>query len=85
MTNIAALPISIPTSAVLGYFMDKRHSKNSVSYQKRLRIQAFETLEAFKMYYTIGMSYVSSLLSDSLINYYYSCTSHVCYHTCEYY
>ena len=50
--------------------MDKKnHSGNAVSYPKILRIQAFESLDAFKMYYAIGAS-VSSLhrvSTDSLI------------------
>ena len=45
------------------------HSRSTVSYPKSLRIQVFESLEAFKMYYAIGVS-VSSLhreSTDSLI------------------
>ena len=34
----------------------KDHSENTVSYPKSLRIQAFESLDAFKMYYAIGAS-----------------------------
>ena len=41
-------------------FQVEDHSRNSVSYLKSLRILALESLEAFKMYYTIGAS-VSSL------------------------
>ena len=60
--EITVLPISIPDSI-------KDHSRNSVSYPKSLRIQAFKTLESFKMYYAIGAS-ISSLhreSTDSLI------------------
>ena len=40
--------------------MDKKnHSRNTVSCPKSLRIQAFESLEAFKMYYAIGASVLS--------------------------
>ena len=41
------------------------HSRNTVSYLKGLRIQAFESLEALKMYYAIGAS-VSSLHRESI-------------------
>ena len=52
--------------------MDEDHSRNTVRYQKSLRIQAFESLDGFKMYYMILMigTSVSSLhreSSDSLI------------------
>ena len=42
--------------------MDKNHSRNTVSYMyiKSLRNEAFESLEALTMYYTMGAS-VSSL------------------------
>ena len=62
--------ISKPDSnvlAALGYTLwIKGHSINTVSYPKSLRIQAFESLEAFKMYYAIGTS-VSSLHRESII------------------
>ena len=45
----------------------KDHSRNTVSYPKSLRIQAFESLEAFKMYYVIGAS-VSSLHRESTVS-----------------
>ena len=47
----------------------KDHSRNTVSYPKSLRIQAFESLDGYKMYYATGAS-VSSLhraSTDSLI------------------
>ena len=59
----------IPHSDGPFYFMDKRplqkHSKRS----KSLKIQAFERLEAFKMYYAIGASESSQHResTDSLI------------------
>ena len=50
--------------ATLGYFMDKLPLQK---HSKCLRIQAFESLESFKMwYYAIGES-VSSLHRESLI------------------
>ena len=42
----------------------KDHSRNTVSYPTSLRIQAFDSLDALKMYYTIGAS-VSSLHRES--------------------
>ena len=54
--------------AMLGYFMDKR------PVQKHSRIQAFERLEAFKVYYAISVS-MSSLhreSTDSLTLYLYT-------------
>ena len=70
--KITVFPISIPDCGRLfrrcwDTFWIKDHSRNTVSYQ--LKIQAFESLEGFKMYYVIGAS-VSSLHSgstDSLI------------------
>ena len=50
--------------------MDKRPLQKHSKLSKKPRIQAFESLEAFKMYYAIGAS-VSSLhreSTDSLIN-----------------
>ena len=45
---------------MLGYTV-KDHSRNTVSALKTLRIYigAFECLEAFKMYYAIGVSVLS--------------------------
>ena len=37
----------------------KDHPRNRVSYNTSLRIQAFESLEAFKTYYAIGASIYS--------------------------
>ena len=63
--EITVLPISIADSYGPLYLRRdtlwmKDHSRNTVSYSKGLRIQAFESLEAFRMYYAIGVS-VSSL------------------------
>ena len=60
-----------------GTLWTKDHSRNTVSYLKGLRVQAFESLEAFKMYYAIGAS-VSSLhreSTDSLISFVVNITS----------
>ena len=67
--EIAVLPISIADSYGPLYLRwdtlwMKDHSRNTVSYSKGLRIQAFESLEAFRMYYAIGAS-VSSLHRES--------------------
>ena len=67
--EIAVLPISIADSYGPLYLCwdtlwMKDHSRNTVSYSKGLRIQAFESLEAFRMYYAIGAS-VSSLHRES--------------------
>ena len=46
-----------PYLTLTGHSSDARikdHSRNTVSYPKSLRIQAFESLEDFKMYYAIG-------------------------------
>ena len=64
--EIAFVPISIPDCDGLrwGTSLIKDHSRNTVCYPKSLRLQAFDGLEAFKMYYVIGM-YVSSLHRES--------------------
>ena len=54
-----------------GYVMDKRPLQKHSKLPKSPRIQVFESLEAFKMYYAIGTS-VSSLhihreLSDTKV------------------
>ena len=49
--KIAFLPNSIADSdvlATLGYFTDKNHSRNTVSYPKSLRIQALKVWTVFK-------------------------------------
>ena len=68
--EIAFLPISIADSYRPLYLRwdtlwMKDHSRNTVSYSKGLRIQAFESLEAFTMYYAVGV-FVSSLHIESL-------------------
>ena len=73
MTKIAVLSIFIADSyGPLWLQWDtlwmKDHSRNTVHYPKSLRIQAFESLEAFRMYYAIGVS-VSSLHRESTDSY----------------
>ena len=60
-----------------GTLWTKDHSRNTVSYLKGLRIQAFESLEAFKMYYAIGasVSYLHRESTDSLISFVVNITS----------
>ena len=57
--EIAVLPISIPAILATLALWIKGHSRNTVSYPKSLRIQAFESLDAFNMYYAIGASVLS--------------------------
>ena len=74
--EISVLPISIADSyGPLYLCWDTLWMKDHTeSYSKGFRIQAFESLEAFRMYYAIGVSVSSLHRVHRLSNMVYACT-----------